>query len=451
MNKDIIIQNIKPYLNSKKELLYSDFDDIFSCLELKEQYEVCDFLSSLGIEFVDEKSITDNYVDSSNIQNTSKKTIIVTKDNPISYNKKLTTKQRCKSKINKFLNESNEYLAELYQRTNDNRVLQILINKNKNYLFKKIKQQSYFYNHKLEDEDLFQIATMGFIKGCQRFDSTKGYNLLTYVTWWVDQTIQREIMDTGFIIRLPMHKWEEIKKISKQFSNFNDEFDNFSDVDIKKYKDVMVLKKHYLNPEYLDAYIGENQDIRILDTVSNSANFFISPIRNPEEYNIEIELRETVVKCLCCLSAKERDVLKLRYGLNDNDENEKTLNDIGKMFGLTRERIRQIEDKAKKKLKIELQKKKVDDFLNYTLQEPKIFDKQYFFKKKNVSYIPDIYTIAKRVINCNENTNDLDILYKNIVECLTQNSYNENSFSYNEIINIIKKIKGDNCVRNNQK
>lgn len=96
-------------------------------------------------------------------------------------------------------------------------------------------------------------------------------------------------------------------------------------------------------------------------------------------------------------------------------------------------------------------KKKVDDFLNYTLQEPKIFDKQYFFKKNNVSYIPDIYTIVKRVINRNENTNDLDILYKNIVECLTQNSYNENSFSYNEIINIIKKIKGDNCVRNNQK
>ena len=77
MNKDIIIQNIKPYLNSKKELLYSDFDDIFSCLELKEQYEVCDFLSSLGIKFVDEKSINDIYIDSSDIQNTSKKQLLL--------------------------------------------------------------------------------------------------------------------------------------------------------------------------------------------------------------------------------------------------------------------------------------------------------------------------------------------------------------------------------------
>ena len=366
-------------------------------------------------------------------------------------NKKLINAQKCTTKTNRFSNESNEYLAELYQKTNDNRVLQILINKNKNYLFKKIKQQSYFYNHKLEDEDLFQIAAMGFIIGCQKFDSTKGYNLLTYVTWWVNQTIQREIMDTGFIIRLPVHKWEEIKKISRQFSNFNDEFDNFSDADIKKYKDIIVLKKHYLNPEYLDAYSGENQDMSILDTISNSANFFISPIRNPEEYNIEIQLKEIVIECLSCLATKERDVLKLRYGLDDDNENERTLNDIGKIFGVTRERIRQIEDRAKKKLRIKLQKKKVDDFLDCTLLEPKIFDKQYFFKKNNVSYIPDIYTIAKRVINCNENTNDLDVLYENIAECLTQNSYNENSFSYNEIINIIKKIKGDNYVRNNQK
>ena len=187
----------------------------------------------------------------------------------------------------------------------------------------------------------------------------------------------------------------------------------------------------------------------ILDTISNSANFFISPIRNPEEYNIEIQLKEIVIECLSCLPTKERDVLKLRYGLDDNDENERTLDDIGKIFGVTRERIRQIEDKAKKRLRIKLRKKKVDDFLDCILQEPKVFDKQYFFKKNNVSYIPDIYTIAKRVINCNENTNDLDVLYENIVECLTQNSYNETSFSYNEIINIIKKTKGDNYVRNN--
>lgn len=451
MNKDVIIQNIKPYLNSKKELLYSDFDNIFSCLELKEQYEVCDFLSSLEIKFVDEKSTDDTYIDSFIFKMHQKKTIVITKDKYPNCNKKLINAQKYTTKTNRFSNESNEYLAELYQKTNDNRVLQILINKNKNYLFKKIKQQSYFYNHKLEDEDLFQIAAMGFIIGCQKFDSTKGYNLLTYVTWWVNQTIQREIMDTGFIIRLPVHKWEEIKKISRQFSNFNDEFDNFSDADIKKYKDIIVLKKHYLNPEYLDAYIGENQDMSILDTISNSANFFISPIRNPEEYNIEIQLKEIVIECLSCLATKERDVLKLRYGLDDDNENERTLNDIGKIFGVTRERIRQIEDRAKKKLRIKLQKKKVDDFLDCTLLEPKIFDKQYFFKKNNVSYIPDIYTIAKRVINCNENTNDLDVLYENIAECLTQNSYNENSFSYNEIINIIKKIKGDNYVRNNQK
>ena len=443
MNKDLIIKNIKPYLNVRKELLYSDFEKIFSFLERKEQYQVSELLFSIGVELVDDKDSDEAAPESKKTQEEPHKSIIVTvKDSTSRSFKKSLNKTK-----NTFFIESNEYLVELYQKTKNKNVLQVLIQKNEKYIHKQANKKSFFYNHKLDDEDLFQIATIGFIKGCQKFDCSKGYNLLTYATFWISQAIQREIINTGFLIRLPVHKWEDIKKAGKMLAKLeDDDTDKISDKEQEKYKKLKILKNYYLNPEYLDAYIGENQDLNIIDTISNSVNCFCSQIKRPEDYFSEKEIVYHVNKNLAILSPREREVIIKRYGLDK--QKRYTLDGIGVLFGVTRERIRQIEEKALRKLRKNFNPDMID-FFDDKLPEIKKNNPQYNFKMNDISYVPDIYTIIRRILNLNKTESDYEILYSKVLECLEQNSYEDNSFSHNEIINKIKRIKGEMNDKNN--
>ncbi len=443
MNKDLIIKNIKPYLNVRKELLYSDFEKIFSFLERKEQYQVSELLFSIGVELVDDKDSDEAAPESKKTQEEPHESIIVTvKDSTSRSVKKSLNKTK-----NTFFIESNEYLVELYQKTKNKNVLQVLIQKNEKYIHKQANKKSFFYNHKLDDEDLFQIATIGFIKGCQKFDCSKGYNLLTYATFWISQAIQREIINTGFLIRLPVHKWEDIKKASKMLAKLeDDDTDKISDKEQEKYKKLKILKNYYLNPEYLDAYIGENQDLNIIDTISNSVNCFCSQIKRPEDYFSEKEIVYHVNKNLAILSPREREVIIKRYGLDK--QKRYTLDGIGVLFGVTRERIRQIEEKALRKLRKNFNPDMID-FFDDKLPEIKKNNPQYNFKMNDISYVPDIYTIIRRILNLNKTESDYEILYSKVLECLEQNSYEDNSFSHNEIINKIKRIKGEMNDKNN--
>ena len=126
-----------------------------------------------------------------------------------------------KNPYEKYKYESNEYLIELYKRTQKNEILSILIEKNKKYFFMKAKQVSYYYNHDLSEEDLYQIAVMGFVIGCQKFDFNKGYNLLTYATYWIKQAITKAIINKGKTIRLPAHIADKISKITNISTQFD--------------------------------------------------------------------------------------------------------------------------------------------------------------------------------------------------------------------------------------
>lgn len=438
MNEQLIIQKVKSYLNSNNELLYSDFDSIFCFLELKEQYEVSNFLDSIGIKLVDSKSIDDNYINQLPSR-LNKKTIIV---------KKKYTKNKNRNK-HFYFNESNEYLVELYQKTNNQQILQILITKNEKYIYQLIQKCSFYYSHNIEEEDLHQIAVIGFIKGCQRFDCNKGYNLLTYVTFWIRQILNRQIMDIGFLIRLPVHVWEKIKKLGKKF----DEDFLFEIKDDKLYEDytkIMLLKKIYLNPEYLDSYINnDNQNIKIIDTISN-ITCLVNKVKQPEEYLAELELRDTVKMALCHLSPREQGIIISRFALEG--EEKKTLEEIGENFGITRERIRQLEVKSLKKIKRALtleDKNGIRDLLETYQDSEKIFYPEYNFKKNGISYIPDIYTIIRRIIKLNPNENNYDVLYTKVLKCSVQNSYGITAFSKSDLVKKIMKIKEENHVRNN--
>lgn len=446
MNTELIFKIIRPHLNSKKELTYSEFENLFSSLENKEKYAVCDLLADFCIKLVDEKSSDGSYTENALTNNCKHnlKTLVIKKNDTNKSPSAINNKKKInKNAINQYKHESNEFLIELYQRTKKEEILKTLINKNQKYILKKANQASYYYKHNLSEEDLYQIATMGFISGCKRFDTTKGYNLLTYVTFWINQLVRREIMDTGFLIRLPIHKWETINKVNKILAKYSSDEDVNSilekeGVSKKIIADVINLKHNYLNPEFLDSYAFNDSDITLLDTISNSANCFISNIPGPVETISSKFLREDLSEVLCSLSSRERDVLRLRFGIDN--EKPRTLEEVGNLFGVTRERIRQIEAKALRKLRYPYQRKRLIEYTESETPSNFIFDNDYLFKNNfGVSYIPEISEIIKRIIKLSPNETNTEILYEKVCICAIQNSYHVGSLSKTNIVNKLEK------------
>lgn len=448
MNKELILNVVKPHLNSKNELTYSDFDDLFSSLENQEKYSVCNLLIDSGIELVDEKSIEDTCTNKLLYENPDNKpkTIIIKKEN-LDAKSTSINKTKSRKKFNTYKYESNEFLVELYQKTGKEEVLNALIDKNQKYIFQKANQVSYYYNHNLSDEDLNQIATIGFICGCKRFDTTKGYNLLTYATFWIKQILRREIIDTGFLIRLPVHKWESINRVNKIMAKYSSDKDidiilEHENISNKILEDVVNLKHNYLNPDFLDSQIYNESDISLLDTISDDTKCLISRVDRPEKMIEDKELEQNVISLLNQLSGKERDVLSWRFGFTQNAD-KLTLKEIGQKYGVSRERIRQIEARALVKLKKLCKSKKIEKMIldqieTYTTGNTE-FEAKYLFKnKEGSSYIPEISEIIKRVLKLFPEEINIDILYEKICICANQNSYKVSSLSKD---NIICKLK----------
>ncbi len=438
MNQDFIISNIKPYLNSKKELTYENFEKLFSFLDRQEQYEVCNLLEAMGINLVEQQSVQD----------------ILKEKIPSANNPRKTTDTQKKSqnsnyKINlyKLLKEPNERLAILYQNTKSEIYIKALLIKNIKFLTKEAYSISKYYSHSFDHEELLQLAQIGFLKGCKNFNVTKGYHLLTYTHLWIKQLILHEIIYKGFMIRLPDHKWEEIRRISKLLSRCkNDEIENVlkrNNISPEKYNEVKRLKQQYLNSVSLDDQIGDCENVHLIDLISPGNYCLISKYETPEEVFEYKELINFVNYIIKTLSDKERDVIIMRYGL-DSSLNEKKLSEIGKKFGVTKERIRQIERRAILKLTHLIKSKcsKDDEFIRNFLPEYKTeLNENYFFKKDNISYIPDIYEIIRRIIFLYPKETSANLLYPKIKECALQNGYEKYSLSQNEIMPKIEYIQ----------
>ncbi len=430
MNKELIFNVVKPHLNSKNELTYSDFDNLFSSLENREKYAVIDLLAESGIELVDEKSTDDTYTDEHLFNSSENKP-----DKTIAKNEALS--------FDELISASNEFLIELYLRTKKEIILNALIIKNRKYIIKQANQADFYYNHNLSEEDLYQIATMGFVHGCERFNPDKGYNLLTYVTFWIKQALRREIMNTGFLIRLPVHKWEIINRINKIMSEHSSDEDintilkneGFSP---KAIEEAMTLKSNYLNPQFLDTYISNDSDITLLDTIPSNADCLISDIPNPAKEIDLKRLKEDINIIFNSLSLRERDIIRLRFGIDDGRQ--RTLKEVGELFGVTRERIRQIEAKALRKLRHPDRIKNIIEYTDcnklYTLKT----DNKYLFKNEaGASYIPEISDIIKRVIELFPEETNPFVLYEKICQCAKQNSYNISSLPKDDIMRKLKE------------
>lgn len=225
--------------------------------------------------------------------------------------------------------------------------------------------------HQMEFDDLVQEGILGLMKAIKKFDPENGYQFSTYATWWIRQSITRAIVDKGYIIRVPVHMYETINKVLKierqsilKFNKIDIEWVTQQlDMNLVQYLEVKKIDYQFLHLASLDTIVSqEDEDTSLIDFIEtrphSGAEDVSEALQDPELLVMKADQKRMLLELMDSLKDREKDVLFYRFGFNEGEP--KTLEEIGQIYKVTRERIRQIESKALKKLREKIRKKEFD-------------------------------------------------------------------------------------------
>jgi len=240
----------------------------------------------------------------------------------------------------------------------DAEALEILTKANLRFVVSVAKQ---YQNQGLSLGDLINEGNLGLIKAARRFDETRGFKFISYAVWWIRQSIMQALAEQSRIVRLPLNRVGALNKIGKAYSNLEQEYEREPspeelaeelEMDVNDVSEAMTLAAKHLS---MDAPFASNEENRLLDVLENE------DLPAPDTTLMSESLREEVERALAKLSEREAEVIRLYFGL-DNDE-PLTLEEIGDKFNLTRERVRQIKEKAIRRLRNTTRSKELRKYL----------------------------------------------------------------------------------------
>ncbi|MBK8806347.1 MAG: sigma-70 family RNA polymerase sigma factor [Bacteroidales bacterium] len=231
-------------------------------------------------------------------------------------------------------------------REGDEKALNKLINANLRFVVSVSKQ---YQNQGLSLPDLINEGNLGLIKAAQRFDETSGFKFISYAVWWIRQSILQALAEQARIVRLPLNKIGSINKINKTLSNLEQEYEREPTAEEVAMelecspRDVKESLKNSGRHISMDAPLSQSEDGNLYDVIDNKDT------PTPDQTLIQESLRKEIERAISTLTEREANIIRLYFGLNS--KNPYTLEEIGEEFGLTRERVRQIKEKAVRRLK----------------------------------------------------------------------------------------------------